>query len=104
MMPGGKPHGPRGPQMGLKGKKADKKTILRLLSYMKEYKVQLVIVALGIILSAVAGVAGSMFIKTLIDSYIEPMLASGSTDYSGLVSAILTMGGIYLIGLVCTFV
>ncbi|MDD6203531.1 MAG: ABC transporter ATP-binding protein [Firmicutes bacterium] len=90
--------------MGLKGKKADKKTILRLLSYMKEYKVQLVIVALGIILSAVAGVAGSMFIKTLIDSYIEPMLASGSTDYSGLVSAILTMGGIYLIGLVCTFV
>ena len=104
MMPGRKPHGPHGPQMGLKGKKADKKTILRLLSYMKEYKVQLVIVALGIILSAVAGVAGSMFIKTLIDSYIEPMLASGSTDYSGLVSAILTMGGIYLIGLVCTFV
>lgn len=104
MMPGRKSHGPHGPQMGLKGKKADKKTILRLLSYMKEYKVQLVIVALGIILSAVAGVAGSMFIKTLIDSYIEPMLASGSTDYSGLVSAILTMGGIYLIGLVCTFV
>ena len=46
------------------------KTIKRILSYMKEYKFRFIFVLICILLSAVANVAGSMFIGTLIDDYI----------------------------------
>ncbi len=102
-------HGGRrpGPDMGAKGKKADKKTIVRLLSYMKEYKLHLILVALGIIISAVTGVIGSTFIKTMIDTYIDPLLDGVKNgiapDYTNMVLAIIRMACIYLIGLLCTF-
>jgi len=102
-------HGGRrpGPGMGAKGKKADKKTIVRLLSYMKEYKLHLILVALGIIISAVTGVIGSTFIKTMIDTYIDPLLDGVKNgiapDYTNMVLAIIRMACIYLIGLLCTF-
>ena len=73
MMHGGRRPGPH-TGMGAKGKKADRKTIVRLLSYMKEYKLHLILVALGIIISAVTGVIGSTFIKTMIDTYIARCL------------------------------
>ncbi len=102
-------HGGRrpAPGMGAKGKKADKKTIVRLLSYMKEYKLHLILVALGIIISAVTGVIGSTFIKTMIDTYIDPLLDGVKNgiapDYTNMVLAIIRMACIYLIGLLCTF-
>lgn len=102
-------HGGRrpGPGMGAKGKKADRKTIVRLLSYMKEYKLHLILVALGIIISAVTGVIGSTFIKTMIDTYIDPLLDGVKNgiapDYTNMVLAIIRMACIYLIGLLCTF-
>ena len=102
-------HGGRrpGPGMGAKGKKADKKTIVRLLSYMKEYKLHLILVALGIIISAVTGVIGSTFIKTMIDTYIDPLLDGVKNgiapDYTNMVLAIIRMACIYLMGLLCTF-
>ena len=102
-------HGGRrpGPGMGAKGKKADKKTIVRLLSYMKEYKLHLILVALGIIISAVTGVIGSTFIKTMIDTYIDPLLDGVKNgiapDYTNMALAIIRMACIYLIGLLCTF-
>ena len=52
------------------------KTIKRILSYMKKYKFRFIFVLICILLSAVANVAGSMFIGTLIDDYITPLLGS----------------------------
>ena len=106
MMHGGRRPGPH-TGMGAKGKKADRKTIVRLLSYMKEYKLHLILVALGIIISAVTGVIGSTFIKTMIDTYIDPLLDGVKNgiapDYTNMVLAIIRMACIYLIGLLCTF-
>ena len=44
-----------------------------------------------ILLSSIVGVVGSLFLKTLIDDYITPLLGVTNPDYTGLLTAILTM-------------
>ena len=85
-----------------KGKK--RKTIKRLLKYVTErYKVQLAVVLVSIIISALVGVIGTQFIKYLIDDFITPLLGSQSPDYTRLLNVIMIMAVIYLIGIICTF-
>ena len=86
----------------MKGKK--RKTIKRLLKYVTEgYKLQLAIVLISIVISALVGVIGTQFIKYLIDDFITPLLGSQSPNYSNLLNVIMIMAGIYLIGVICTF-
>ena len=86
----------------VKGKK--RKTIKRLLKYVTEnYKLQLAVVLISIIISALVGVLGTQFIKYLIDDFITPLLGSQSPDYSRLLNVIMMMAVIYLVGVVCTF-
>ena len=85
-----------------KGKKRN--TIKRLLKYVtKEYKLQLAVVLVSIIISALVGVIGTQFIKYLIDDFITPLLGSKSPDYSGLLNVIMVMAVIYLVGVICTY-
>ena len=85
-----------------KGKK--RKTIKRLLKYVTEgYKLQLAVVLVSIIISALVGVIGTQFIKYLIDDFITPLLGSQSPDYTGLLNVIMIMAVVYLVGVVCTF-
>ena len=83
--------------------KFDSRTLKRLLSYMRAYKGTLVLVTVCILLSAVAGAASSMFLQKLIDGYIVPMLGTASPDYSGLVRALITIGCVYLVGTLATW-
>ena len=83
--------------------KFDSRTLKRLLSYMRAYKGTLVLVTVCILLSAVAGAASSMFLQKLIDGYIVPMLGTASPDYSGLIRALITIGCVYLIGTLATW-
>ncbi len=78
------------------------KTIKRLLAHLKEYKIQFIFVLVCIVISAVAGVVSSLFLQTLIDDYIEPLLVEAVPDFSGLLRVILIMAGIYLIGVLAT--
>ena len=79
------------------GRKAKnpRKTLLRLLSYMKPYSLNLIIVLICVVVTAVAQTKGSENIGHLVDDYILPMVASGSTDFGPLVE--------YLIGIACIF-
>ena len=77
-------------------------TIKRLLSYMAQYKAQLIFVVVCIILSAAAGAASSLFLQKLIDSYIVPLLGNPNPVYTDLFKAILLMGTIYVIGILAT--
>lgn len=45
-----------------------------------------------------------MFMKTLIDSYITPMLTQSNPDFTPLLHAILRVAGFYAIGIVAAFV
>lgn len=78
--------------------KFDIKTLGRLLSYMKDYKGQLIFVVVCILLSAVASAASSLFLQSLIDDYITPLLGSSAPVFTGLLKALIVIGAIYLIG------
>lgn len=96
----------RGPGVGIMRdprQKPDKKTMKRLLGYLGHYRLKFIIVLICILVSAVVGVAGSLFLKTLIDDYIAPLLLQSNPSFNGLLKAVLTMAGIYIIGILATF-
>lgn len=80
----------------------DVKTLRRLISYMKEYKGQLIFVVVCILLSAIASAVSSLFLQSLIDDYITPLLGSSSPVFSGLLKTLIVIGVIYLIGVLST--
>ncbi|MDR2752498.1 MAG: ABC transporter ATP-binding protein/permease [Clostridiales bacterium] len=80
-------------------------TAKRLLLMMwKRYKWLLILVSASIILSSITNVAGASFMQTLIDDFIQPLLLSGSRDFSGLLMAILRMALIYAAGIILSYV
>lgn len=80
-------------------------TIKRLLKYVTStYKLQLVIVLISIIVSALVGVAGIQFLKYLIDDFIIPLVNSQNPDFGPLLQVVLIMGGIYLVGVLGTYI
>ena len=83
-------------------KKHPGKTIKRLLKYFGAYKLRFVLVLFCIVFSAAAGVASSLFIKILIDSYIHPLVAAEKKDFSGLLTAIIIMAVILFLGALAT--
>lgn len=94
-----------GAGMALKTVKNKKQTAKRLLKYItKSYKKHLTIVFICIILSSIAGVAGSMFLGTLIDDYITPLLLETNPVFTGLLKAILIMALVYLTGVLSTLI
>lgn len=66
------------------------------------YKWRFAVVLVLIILSALASVAGSLFIGNVIDDYITPMLTQAVPNFAPLLRAIGVMAGIYLIGVLST--
>lgn len=94
----------RGPGRGVPMGRAkmDKVTMNRLLSYLKEYKLRFTLVLICILISAIAGVAGSLFLQVVIDDYITPLLQTAAPDFAGLFQAVLTMAAIYVIGILAT--
>lgn len=109
-MPGPGARGPmggpghRGQMAGGRRSKNPKKTLARLLHYIRDgYAVQFGVVLVCILFSAVAGVAGSMFLQTLIDDYIAPLLLEAAPVFTGLARALLQMALIYLVGIASTF-
>ena len=81
-----------------------KKTGKRLMSYITgRYRVRFLAVVVFIFLSAIASVASSLFIQTLIDGYITPMLSQSSPVFTPLLKALAAMACVYLTGLLCGF-
>ena len=78
-----------------------KGTTKRLLRYLgKKYTASFIFVIICIILSSVASIAGSLFLQTLIDDHITPLLSTPEPVFTGLLGAIGTMALIYLIGVI----
>ena len=103
MGPGHGP-GPRGmgPKPQLEGKMGD--IIKRVMSQvLKEYKLHLVIVAVCILGAALASVRGTLFIRTLVDDYITPLIGVENPDFSGLLKALMSIALTYLLGVICSF-
>lgn len=82
----------------------DKKALKRLMSYLKPYTPQMIAVLVCILITAIASVGSSLFLGTLIDDYIEPMVETKSTDFSGLLRALIIMGCLFLGGAVSALI
>lgn len=90
-----------------KGKKIENpgKVFKRLMKYVaKSYGLHLVVVAALIFVSVLANVQGTMFIQSLIDDYIQPMLTTDAPDFHPLAMAIMRVAGFYAIGVAAAYV
>ena len=93
--------GPRGPRPKVQN---PGKIFMRILRYVMEcYRIQVVAVVICIFVSVFANVQGTLFMQTLIDGYILPLLKEQSSDFSGLAHAIARTAGFYGIGIVTAF-
>lgn len=111
-MAGGKTMGPgpggpgrRGP-MGPKPKIENPgKLFKRLMTYMfQNYLPHVIAVVICIFLSVFASIRGTMFMQTLIDGYITPMIGQENPDFSGLANAILRVACFYAVGALAAYV
>lgn len=81
------------------------RNIKRLLTYMTgKYRFQFSVIVLSIVISAIVGIIGTVFLKTLIDSYIAPFIGQANPDMSGLLITLAKMGALYLIGVIAIYV
>ena len=84
--------------------KVNKDVVKRLMSYIGHYKLRFAAVLICIVVNALAMVSCSLYLQTLIDSYITPLLQTATPDFAPLFRSILIMGCIYAVGiLVCLF-
>ena len=77
------------------------KRLLRML--WKEYKIHLIIVFLCIIANAYATVQGTLFMQTLIDHYITPLIGQPNPDFTGLFYALIRVAAFFMMGVICAY-
>lgn len=76
----------------------------RVLKYMlKEYKVLFGVVVLCILGSALATLNGTLFLQSLIDDYILPLVQADTPEFSALAGALVRLAAVYAVGIVCSF-
>lgn len=98
--------GPARPR-GVKGPKIDNagEIFRRIMGYVfKKYGIHCIVVVACIIVTVLASVQGTMFMKNLIDDYIRPLLSDEHPDFSELLHALMRVGGIYVCGILASFI
>lgn len=96
--------GPRRGFTGGKRAKDAKGTLKRLIGYIaKGNKVRLAIVFVLLLISTIASVASSLFLKSLIDDYIAPLIGQSAPDFAPLFGALSMMACIYLAGMLASY-
>ena len=81
------------------------KTAKRLLKYVTEtYKMRFILVFICILISSVATISVSLSLKFLLDDFIIPLIGQQSPDFTELYQALAVLGGIFLLGVISTFI
>ena len=84
--------------------KKNQDALKRVFKFLFEnFKFQFFIVFVCIIISVLANVQGTLFMQTLIDDYITPMVKTGSKDFGPLSNAIRRVIIFYAIGVIATY-
>ena len=95
---------PRRGFTGGKRAKDSRGTLKRLIGYIaKGNKARLVCVFILLIISTVASVSASLFLKSLIDDYIAPLIGQSAPSFAPLLQALTMMGCIYLAGMLASY-
>lgn len=99
-------HGDRGFRGVKRGPKVENpgKIFKRLAGYvLKYYKFHIITVIICIFASVFCNVQGTMFMQTLIDDYITPLLGSENSDFGPLAGAIGRVAGFYALGIIASW-
>lgn len=97
---------PMNKEMGGKPKMSgdQMKVLGRVMKYMlKNYKFSFIIVVACILIQAVTTLAGMMFMQSLVDDYITPMLKTSSHDFSPLAKALGGLAVVYVVGIAASY-
>ena len=77
----------------------------RLMGYVfKYYPIHMLTVVVCILLTVFSSVQGTLFTRTLIDSYIQPMIGAENPDYGPLLGAMARVALFYALGVLASFV
>ncbi|MDO4466341.1 MAG: ABC transporter ATP-binding protein [Bacillota bacterium] len=69
----------------------------------QNYKKQCIAVFILIVASSVISIYGSVFLQSLIDDYITPLLSQENPDFGPLIWAIVRLGFIFVLGVLATY-
>ena len=93
---------PRG--MMVKPQKGAFKPIFRVMRYvLKQYKAAFLVVIACIVIAALSTLTITLFTRTLIDTYILPMMGKANPDFSPLAQRLLTLVGVMAAGILCNY-
>ena len=95
-----------GPRMGGPRPKVENpgKLLKRIMDEVfRHYLPHCILVLVCIVVSALANVQASLFLKTLMDDYIVPMTQQQDPDFASLAAALLRVGIIYVIGILAAW-
>ena len=85
-----------------KGQRFKPGTVKRLMSYLEKHRLKLAVVIICILVSSGASVASSLFLQTLIDDYIQPLLMDAAPVFGGLLRIISAMAAVFIAGVVAS--
>ena len=85
-----------------KGQRFKPGTVKRLMSYLEKHRLKLAVVVICILVSSGASVASSLFLQTLIDDYIQPLLMDAAPVFGGLLRIISAMAAVFIAGVVAS--
>lgn len=92
------------PPTGLKDGRNALKSLGKVIAYvLKEYKVQCLFVVIGIVVSALATLSMTLFMQTLIDDYILPLIGTAEPDFGPLAARLLRLAAVLIIGIACSY-
>lgn len=80
-----------------------KGTFRRILTYFRPYRLQLVLVLIGLLASVAANIAGTFMLVPIINVYIIPWIGNANPDFTGLIGQLTVMAAVYTIGILGTF-
>lgn len=83
--------------------KANPGTTKRIFGYVFAYKWQVVVIVVCILIGAAAQAGSALFLQTLIDNYILPLVGAPNPDWSPLVRALVLMACLYAVGTFSTW-
>ncbi|MBQ3830281.1 MAG: ABC transporter ATP-binding protein [Spirochaetales bacterium] len=88
----------------VKPQKGAFKPIFRVMRYvLKQYKAAFLVVIACIIIAALSTLTITLFTRTLIDTYILPMMGKANPDFSPLAQRLLTLVGVMAAGILCNY-
>ena len=95
------PRGPRGPRPKLEH---PGRLLKRMLGYtFKDYAVQWIVVVICIVTTVFSSLQGTLFMRTLIDEYIVPLMGHQNPDFGPLAGAIGRVACFYGLGVIASF-